>query len=231
MISFSDLTKELNERFINLVGEKSQDQRRQYAETVWKMLQAAYAPIGGIHGSGFGSIEDMIANLPFWKLSRRDGKIVCAAFYKDSSGRKRVAVATDGSEEGKKQLAAIMRDDYSRAYFEISSKSLIFNVRNLGYDFILAYAKHPGVVAKITGDEIAPALDDDPEVKAHPQLRKFFYQRKIGGAWHTKIMLGTNGKKIVVQQTDPALPRWSLLPEVEGTEGRCPRARRRLIHD
>jgi hypothetical protein len=168
------------------------------------MLQKAYAPIGGIHGKGFSSKEEMIEALPFWKLSRRDGKIVCVAFYKDSGGRQRVAVATDGSEEGKKQLAELMKQDYSRAYFEISSKSLIFNVRNLGYDFILKHSKHPKLVEKITGDEIVPALEDDPEVKAHPQLKKFFYQRKIGGEWHTKIMLGIHGQKIVVQQTDPA---------------------------
>lgn len=204
LISFSKFARELNERFLNLVGDPSRKEREQYVDVVWEMLQKAYAPIGGIHGKGFSSKQEMIEALPFWKLSRRDGRIVCAAFYKDSGGRKRVAVATDGSEEGKKQLAELMKQDYARAYFEISSKSLIFNVRNLGYDFVLKHAKHPKLVEKITGDEIAPALPDDPEVKAHPQLAKFFYQRKIGGEWHTKIMLGTHGQKIVVQQSDPA---------------------------
>jgi hypothetical protein len=33
--------------------------RRKYSKQVWKILQDAYAPIGGIKGSGFNSIEDI----------------------------------------------------------------------------------------------------------------------------------------------------------------------------
>ena len=30
----------------------------------------------------------------------------------------------------------------------------------------------------------------------HPQLKKFFYRRDIGGEFHTKIALGSPGKQI-----------------------------------
>ena len=54
--------------------------RRKYAEQVWKILQDAYAPIGGIKGSGFKSIEDMVNNIPFWKLSILNDEVLAVAY-------------------------------------------------------------------------------------------------------------------------------------------------------
>ena len=52
------------------------------------MIQKAYADQGGMHGSGFKSPEDMVKNIPMWKLSKKDGKVTSVAMYKDSgSGR------------------------------------------------------------------------------------------------------------------------------------------------
>jgi hypothetical protein len=43
-----------------------------------------------------------------WKLKKHNGKIVSAVFYKDKGGRKAVAIATDGSEHGKRGAAEII---------------------------------------------------------------------------------------------------------------------------
>jgi hypothetical protein len=48
------------------------------------MIQKAYADQGGMHGSGFKSPEDMVKNIPMWKLSKKDGKVTSVAMYKDS---------------------------------------------------------------------------------------------------------------------------------------------------
>lgn len=181
----------ISERFLTFLHADSAE-RELYAKEVYDLLQKAYEYIGGLKGSGFNDVEDMKKNIPIWKLVRQDGKIVAVAMYKDKEGRKRVAIASDGSQKGKQKLAEIVRDDMKkeRAYAEISGGSLRFSKRQVtGFeDFVI----HPEEVEKIVDDEIIYPVDpDDPEVEANPELKEFFYQRKIGSEWKTKIMTGT----------------------------------------
>jgi hypothetical protein len=185
----------INERFVNLIGN---DQKKSdYAEELYDILQKSYEPIGGIHGSGFENSQSMIEKIPFWKLAVKDGKIVAAILYKDKQGRKSVAVATDQSTIGKQQLANIIFADFSRAYIEVSSKMLSFLKKNTPTGFLnknaIAFEK---VQQLVKDDEIRRPSPNDEEIKRHPELRDFFYQREIGGQWHTKIMLGAPGKNI-----------------------------------
>lgn len=186
----------LSERYVNLLPHHEAEKHK-HAKEVFDMVQKAYHKIGGIHGSGFKDHHDMVKNIHMWKLHKKDGKIHSVALYKDRGGRKRVAVATDGSDEGKKGLGHIMKDDITRhrAYNEVSGPSLHFlkkHVHNVK-DFAL---HHKDVKHHLGGDEIRKAPHDDPEVQKHPELKHHFYQRKIGDHWHTKIMLGSPGKKI-----------------------------------
>ena len=187
----------LEERFINLIGDHPDKDK--HAEHVFSMLQNSYKDQGGIHGSGFKSPEDMKKNIPMWKLAKKNGRVVAAALYKDKGGRKRVAVATDGSEEGKAHLSRIMTDDMTRnrSYSEQSGKSLSFLKKNLPEGHLKKLAlKHEHVRNLFPGEEIRKPPKDDPEIQRHPELADHFYQRKIGDEWHTKIALGTAGKKI-----------------------------------
>ncbi len=64
----------IEERFINLLpGDEAE--KAKYAAEVHAMLQKAYAPIGGIKGTGFKDHQDMIDNIPMWKLYRHEGQI------------------------------------------------------------------------------------------------------------------------------------------------------------
>lgn len=191
------ITEILVERFVNLLDPSKKEQ---YADRVYELIQQSYAPIGGQHGDGFASPQDMIDKIPMWKLVSRGGEIVAGAMYKDTSGRKRVAVFTDGSQQGKAGLADIMRNDFGRAYFEVSGPSLRFMVKLLGEDFVRTYAKKPEQAEQILGRELDPA-QPSAELDSYPQLQNYFYSRSIGGQPHNKIMLGTTGRKIVLPFT------------------------------
>lgn len=180
----------LVERFVNLF---TKDEKQKYVDQVWDMLQKSYAPLGGIHGSGFESKEDVINKIPFWKVAKTNGRVVAVALYKDKSGRKRVAGATDGTQEGKDKFEQMSKSDIAqeRAYAEISSKSLNFILKRWKGSDITKYMVLPKDAEKVLGAELTyPVPDDDPEVLAHPELKKFFYQRDIGGKLHTKLMIG-----------------------------------------
>ena len=193
MITFKEY---LEEGYKNLFTDS---QKRKYAEEAFAQLQKSYEKIGGIHGSGFNGVEDFIANIAFWKLRfGPDGKLVAGAYYKDRSGRKRVAVSSDGSALGKKYVADMMISDLTqgRAFVEQSASSLSFLAKQIGYDLLARYAIEPDSFAKLSGEKLSPVDSDDPEVIKHPQLKKFFYRRDIGGSLHTKIALGSPGKTI-----------------------------------
>jgi len=190
------ITDILVERFVNLLGDDPEKDK--YVDVVWDMITKSYARIGGIQGKGFSTKEDLINNIPFWKLVRKDGDIVAGAFYRDKEGRKRVAVATNGTDTGKVALASIMANDFDRAYFEVSDPSFGFMIKQVGLDFVQRYALSVEQAQQISGDELQAPPADDPHVVKYPSLANNFYQRDIGGHMHTKIMLGTTGNKIVV---------------------------------
>ena len=191
---FKDFNVIITEGYTNLFNAADKEK---YVDEVWDMIQKAYASQGGIKGSGFKDKADLVKNIPFWKLGKTNGKINCVAMYKDKAGRKRVAIATDGTEDGKMRLLEIMMQDIKmmRCYVELSGKSLAFIAKNMD---VSKYAVPVDQVKRKSDDEIHPVPGDDPEIHKHPNLKQYFYQREIGHHLHTKVMLGNiNADKII----------------------------------
>lgn len=174
----------LNETYKNLFL-KDTDLRKQYVDEVWEILQISYKKMGGIKGSGFQNKEDMIKKIPFWKLSVRDGKVQALAMYKDKKGRKRVAIGTNRTEQGKSDLADLLTSEYKtgRAFGEVSGPSLRF-IQSL-------YSEKELKKFTIPFDVVKKMMPDD-EFK---QIDKYSYERMIGGEWHEKLMLGNPNAK------------------------------------
>ena len=194
MLSFREY---LSEQYKNLLPRHEEDKVK-HAHEVFNLIQTAYKDQGGIHGSGFKSPEDMVQNIPMWKLSKKDGKVTGVALYKDSEGRKRVAIATDGSDHGKKAIGNVVRDDLkqTRAHMEVSGKSLSFLKKQIHIsDHVHSYEAAEKYHAQ-NGTQISHPPEDDPEVVRHPELKDHFYQRKIGDHFHTKLLLGKTGNSI-----------------------------------
>jgi hypothetical protein len=186
----------ITERYINLIGDDPK--KHEYKHEVHNLLKKSYEKIGGIHGSGFESPDDMVKKVHMWKLAKKDGKIVSAVLYKEKGGRKSVAVGTNGTDEGKSHLAHMMKHDVigHRAYSEKSGPSLSFLKKQLPPGHLEKSAIKYHHVEKMIGEPIKKPPHDDPEVIKHPELKDHLYQRKIGDEWHTKLMLGTPGKTI-----------------------------------
>lgn len=172
------------------------EEKLKYVDAVWDMIQTSYSKIGGIHGSGFNSKDEMISMIPFWKMVVRSNKVLCVALYKDKGGRKRIAVGTDGTEQGKSELVRIMKDDFSRSYFEVSGPSLGLMVKNFGVDFVESFAVNKDDAQRILDEELSTPTDQFL-LQKFPLLSDYFYDRKIGGSIHTKILLGKAGNKII----------------------------------
>jgi hypothetical protein len=136
------------------------------------------------YGIGFESIEHMIKEIPFWKMVVRNGKIKCAEMYKDQGGRKMVAMGTDGTREGKAELAKIIRHDFLRSYGEVSGAAEKFILKN----FPALFEKY-----KISASDAETILQKKLKINDDG----YHYTRSIGGEKHEKIMIGTPGKPII----------------------------------
>ena len=185
----------LNEHVINAPSNDMQTKQK-YADEVWDILQNSYKKIGGLKGSGFSSKEDMINSIPFWKMIKKDGRIVAVRMYKDKLGRKSVAAGTDGSREGINAFKMMSDEDLKkdRSYTEISGPVLAFVVKNNKNikEKCIPYNQ----VERLVGEEIRRPQSTDLEMIKYPELRDFFYQRFIGKQFYTKIMIGKTDVKM-----------------------------------
>ena len=175
----------LTEKYKNLLN-KDKDLKYKYANEVYNMLQKSYKKIGGIKGSGFKSPQDMVINIPFWKLAFTKGELVAVIMYKDKgTGRKLVAIGSDGTQKGKKKLKEMFKHEFERSFMEVSGPLLKWLQKNFP-DLVNKYK----IDARKTFELLPMAhieLDNDSP---------WFYHRLIGGDSHEKILLGSPYKTI-----------------------------------
>ena len=169
----------LTERYVNAFDTKDKET---YKDEVWDILQKSYSKIGGLKSGGLDTPEGLIRNGKMWKLVKSNGQIKVVMIYKDKGGRKSVAAGTDGTQEAKIALAKILKNDFENSYREVSDSMEAF---------IFKYMPELANKFKIPAEKVKELLDDE----IRPEPDGYHYQRKIGGHWHTKIMLGTPGKK------------------------------------
>lgn len=187
----------IKEGYSNFIGAKSVPDKQKWADRVWDMLQAAYDDIGGIKGSGFSNKEDMINNIPFWKIFHRGEKLIAVVLYKDTNGRKLVALGTDKSAAAKKILSNIFKEALKVSYGEYSGKLLNTIVKGVSYEKLEPFLLDPIYVQKLLDKEIYPPnpkklnMMDAETYNRFPRLHKYFYMRDFGGKSYLKICLGT----------------------------------------
>jgi|GEM_PF-1815286 len=197
--------KNLFEGYKNFIGPDSRDKKELWVDEVWDILQQSYESLGGIKGSGFRSKQDMINNIPFWKLYTRAGKLVAVAMYKDKSGRKAVAIGTDGSDLGKRIVGDIFKSSLGVSYGEKSGPALATMMKSVSWEELRPFLFTPKEVEKITRKKVIPIEDFGPEnldpkdlrtYEKYPELIPYFYLRDLGGALRLKVLMGTPNLKI-----------------------------------
>jgi hypothetical protein len=129
------------------------------AQQVYALLQASYAEIGGIKGNGFENKEDMIANILFWKMAIKDGKVEVAIIYKDKGGRKSVAIGSTGSAWARIKIADMFKNEIKRSYGEKSKSALGLMLKVFPENAIKPFLHTPEVAGKTLKKEVTPIKD------------------------------------------------------------------------
>jgi len=197
----------ITERYVNLLPSQKKERETHAGHLLNNILKPSYEKIGGIHGTGFNDEQDIVKNTSMWKLHRHNGKIIAGSVYKNkpgkSGGRKLVAVGSDGSLEGRRAAGKMMVDDLvrKRSHAELSDDALTSLKKGLtrvgsNLNHHTKTYEQAKAIHNSNADEIRKPPADDENVMRHPDVAHHFYQRKIGGEWHTKLMVGTEGKHV-----------------------------------
>ena len=195
--------KFLTEKFINAFQDDTEIKTK-YVDDVWDILQKSYSDIGGIKGSGFNSKEDMINKIPFWKIALDNGKPVAVIMYKDSNGRKSVAIGTDGSVSGKDKVTDIIKNDFKRSFGEKSKAALGIMMKTVEWDVLQSFTMTPKEAQTALGKPVTALKDYKGEIpedglyalNRYPQLKEYAYIRDIMGHPAFKVSFGVVGIKI-----------------------------------
>jgi hypothetical protein len=199
----------INERFINAVGDRDIELKKQYGKQVFDLLQKSYASIGGLKSGGFESVDSMIKKIPMWKMVVNKGTVEAVILYKDKGGRKSVAMGSTGSDYARKHIKSILAKDITRSYGEKSKAALGLLMKLVPWSVLEPYVQRPQVVDKISGDDeiltIAEyqkkvsrdlPMDAVKTLEKYPELRPYGYFRELGGSYIFKVMIGSPGKTI-----------------------------------
>ena len=170
----------LNEHVLSIgLNDKHEKHRETHRKEIHDMIHHAYKTIGGYGGNESGSKAESEAihheiTHSVIKAHKRNGKITAVNLYKKQHGRKSVASATDGTDQGKKDFLKTKHEDHTkkRAWGEVSGKVEHLN-KKIGMPTIKA--KH---ASKLLGKDVKPHADGE------------HYDRKIGGHDHTKVIMG-----------------------------------------
>lgn len=155
------------------------DEKEPYIDTIWDMMEKAYAPIGGIKGL---TKDELLSDDIIFKLVRKNNKIVaCQIYNTKQGGRKMIGGCTDGTDEGKKALYQMMAEDVKR--IERNSWAEVSGALEHIFLFKLGAVPIPVDMAKkILADKGKRIISTDPD--------GFHYTREIGGTPIEKIMFG-----------------------------------------
>lgn len=164
----------LNEHYVTVTNNNDMNK---YVDIVWDMLQNAYKEIGGFLTAK--TKDELIKKSSLWKMVRRNGKILAVKIYTSKKGgRKSIACATNGTQEGKDALYSILKEDIKmmdqrQAWAEVSGKM----------EYL--YNKFGGVV--VPSKYVQDILKDK---EIFGQKDDGHYSRNIKGEPHEKIMFG-----------------------------------------
>jgi len=173
-------TEFLAERFITIGFNIEQEELRdRYRNDLLALFSKSYEKSGGYNKYPTGSPEEYRAisddiDSSLIKAVVRGGKITAANLYKKRFGRKSIASATDGTEQGKSDWLKIKLEDHEqkRAWGEVSDAVEQIS-KKIGVPYIPADR-----ASKLLGKEVD--IEDD----------NIHYRRTIGGKKSTKAMMG-----------------------------------------
>jgi hypothetical protein len=177
----------LNEHYLSIgLNPDHEKYREQHRQEIHDILHNSYKSVeGGYGGHGSGTeeeskaIHDDISNNMI-KAVKRHGKITAVGLFRKQHGRKAIAIGSDGSDQGKKDVIMTAKEGHKqkRDWAEVSGKPEHL-MKKVGWPTV------PNTEAeRLTGKKILSKDEDGTH-----------YTRNLGGTPHKN---GTPHKKVIM---------------------------------
>ena len=169
----------LNEHYVNLFKQDKRDEMDKVKDEVFEILQKSYEKAGGM--AGINTPDDLIDDTDFWKLCRRNGKIVVAFCYSlKRGGRKTCYGGCDMTDEGKREMIKLMKADLDQSgrmfWAEVSGA-----VEHIYVDKLHCTMVPAELAKKLLSDKKFDKIDPDG----------YHYSRNIAGEQFKKVIVTT----------------------------------------
>ena len=191
----------ITEHYNTAINSRTNDKQKMMdiSHNVYDMIVASYAylPDGLAGCSSYDDFVDQYINTTeelLWKYVTRNGRITAINIYTlKRGGRKGICCATDGTNQGKSDLAMVMDEDMTQegreAWVEMSGAALGYFLKEN------VLVSKNGKISDLYVNEASTAqkLLHDKEVipmSIYDKNDRYFYKRKIHGKWHTKLLCG-----------------------------------------
>ena len=186
---------------VKIFGDQNIKEKEQYASIVYKLLENNYKSIGGINiGSGFTDLEDMKKNIPVWRLTFKNRKLISVMLFKVKQDK--LKMVAYGPFEGispevkRSDLQFMLKNSFA----ELSGKLLTITLKEIGADLMEFVSKYPKQLLKkkiiplseYLEKKILPANSEGMFRKLqdkYPELLKYCYLRKIGNEFKLKLLI------------------------------------------
>jgi hypothetical protein len=174
--------------------------KKKHALAVFLLLEKSYKFCGGIQlGNGFQNPEDMVKNIPVWRLSFKGDKLISVMMFKQKFCKLKMVAYAPFSDID----PAIRKSDLSymlnNSYAELSGKLLSITLKEIKSDWQKYVVKTPEKVLKKELIPLSKYLETEKLPfnsegmyrklnREYPELLQYCYLRKIGNEFKLKLL-------------------------------------------
>lgn len=179
----------------------NQKEKTQYANAVYNLLEDAYSSCGGINlASGFKNADDMIMNIPVWRLTFNNNELISVMLFKVKSNKLKMVAYAPLNDIDPKIRKSDLQFMLNNSYAELSGKLLAITLKEIKTTWKAFVSKSPKQTLKKEIIALSVYLETKtlPEnsegmywklKKDYPELLEYCYLRKIGNEFKLKILV------------------------------------------
>lgn len=191
-------------REVKILRKENRLEKLQLGAQVYNLLEVAYKDCGGINlASGFKNVDDMINNIPVWRLTFKNNKLISVMLFKVKTNKLKMVAYAPLSEIDQEIRKSDLQFMLNNSYAELSGKLLSITLKEIKSTWSSYVSKSPKQTLK---KEIIPISEYLKTEKMplnsegmyrklkndYPALLEYCYFRKIGNEFKLKVLVEPN---------------------------------------
>lgn len=189
---------------IKILKTENVNEKLRYASAVYNLLETAYVNCGGINlANGFENEEDMLKNIPIWRLCFKGDILISVMLFKEKIGLLKMVAYAPVRSIDKTTRKLDLQFMINNSHVELSGKLLMIVLKEIKSSWRQYVSINPKSLIKkdialLNNFLKTNLLPESSKMmykklkKEHPHLLKYCYLRFIGGELKLKLLIRPN---------------------------------------